>query len=75
MISSWKLVEFDYTIAIAALVILILGSAVLSLVIRKELAVGIVLIKVSVVVIYFCFYADGGWFYGGDDTAYYRRGL
>ncbi len=71
----WQLVEFDYPIAISALAIMICGTVVLSTVVRKEIALGIMFIKVSIVVIYFCGFADGTWFYGGDDKGLFQRGL
>ena len=71
----WQLVEFDYPIFMSAVVIMICGTVVLSTVIRKEIALGIMFIKVSIVVIYFCGFADGTWFYGGDDKGIFQRGL
>jgi len=75
MNTTWQLVEFDYPIALAALGIMVLGTLVLSMVVRKEIALGLMFIKVTIVVVYFCGFADGAWFYGGDDTGIFERGM
>jgi hypothetical protein len=65
----------DFRLALSALVIIALGTIILSTVIQKELALTLMFIKVGLVVAYFGFFADGTWFYGGDDLAFFERGL
>ena len=69
------LVNFDYPIVLASLIVWLAGTIVLSCVIRKELAALIMFLKITLFISYFCFFADGTWFYGGDDWGYFERGL
>ena len=60
---------------VSAVAVWIIGGLILSSSIKKELAFSVMFIKVAIVVIYFTSFADGGWFYGGDDRGYFERGM
>lgn len=68
------LVDFDYPIAIAAFVTLILSTVVLSFSLKRSIAFALATIKIAIVVIYFTSFTDGTWFFGGDDYGYLERG-
>ena len=68
------LVDYGYEIALAGVVVILIGGFILSRVIRRDLAFALVFIKVSIVIVYFTFFADGTWFYGGDDYGYLEKG-
>jgi hypothetical protein len=75
MNNTLKLASFDYDFMIFAIIVWLLGGFILSAVVKKELAFALMFIKVAIVVVHFTFFADGGWFYGGDDQSYFGRGI
>ena len=68
-------VVVDWQFLVSAAVVLIVGCSILSSVIPKALAVFLMMAKLSVVLLYFCVFVDGTWFYGGDDMGFFERGL
>ncbi len=69
------LVDFDFQILLSSISVLVLGTFILSRIVRKELAAVLMFVKLLIFICYFCFFADGTWFYGGDDWGFFERGL
>ena len=64
---------YDYPLVAVAAVVMIVGISILNRVIGFRLAVLVMSIKVAIALGYFAWFADGGWFVGGDDYAYFFR--
>ena len=68
-------VVVDWQFVVSVTAVLIVGSLILSSVVPKTLAVALMMTKLTVVLLYFCVFVDGTWFYGGDDMGFFERGL
>jgi hypothetical protein len=68
-------VEVDSQFITSVGVTFFLGVLILSTLVPRTIAVALMAVKVAVVILYFCFFIDGSWFYGGDDLGFAERGL
>ena len=69
------MIEWDLSTATCAVAILVLSTCILRMNLSWQIAAVVSFIKVSICVAYFLFFADGQWFYGGDDHKYLERGF
>ena len=68
-------IEVDLQFITSVGATLLLGALILSTLVPRKLAVSLMAVKVAVVIVYFVFFIDGSWFFGGDDLGYAERGL
>lgn len=66
-------VNFQFVLSVG--LTLVVGALVLGLIVPRSIAITIMTIKLLLVVLYFVYFADGSWFYGGDDSGFFERGL
>jgi len=64
---------FDYPLISTAAIVMIIGIGILYQAIGLRLAVFVMFVKIAIALSYFVWFADGGWFVGGDDYAYFFR--
>jgi hypothetical protein len=69
------MIEWNISVAISALIILLLSTLILRTILSWPVAGFVSFVKVTLSIVYFCFFADGQWFYGGDDYKYYEIGI
>jgi len=69
------LVEWNEIVALNAVKVWFISSLVLAILLPLRWASLVAFVKVAMVLAYFCFFADGNWFYGGDDYLYYEKGM
>ena len=63
-------IEVDLQFITSVGATLLLGALILSTLVPRKLAVSLMAVKVAVVIVYFVFFIDGSWFFGGDDLGY-----
>ena len=71
------LYQIDWTSGalVSAVKVWVVSIVILSCVIPWRVSALIAFFKVAIIMAYFCWFADGTWFYGGDDYRYYELGM
>ena len=69
------MIEWSNGTLISAAKVWLISGLILSALFTLRVAALVAFIKVAIVMVYFCFFSDGIWFYGGDDYTYYEKGM